>query len=71
MTRLLLVTLAALLGGCATRQPTQRYAWVTGLKPEKVAYYEQLHAQPWPSVNQIPDDPPMSHPELLHLQAGN
>lgn len=43
---------AALLVGCATRQAPQRYAWVTGLKSEKAAYYEQLHANPWPGVNQ-------------------
>lgn len=27
-----------------------RYAWVTGLKPDKAAYYEKLHAHPWPGV---------------------
>ena len=49
----LLLLLTALLAGCATRstQP-QRYAWITGLKPEKAAYYRDLHAHPWPSVNQ-------------------
>ncbi|MBI4664562.1 MAG: L-rhamnose mutarotase [Verrucomicrobia bacterium] len=39
------------LAGCATPQPPQRFAWVTGLKPEKAAYYRQLHAHPWPGVN--------------------
>jgi L-rhamnose mutarotase len=29
----------------------KRYGWVTGLKTEKAAYYKQLHAHPWPSVN--------------------
>jgi len=29
---------------------TQRYGMVTGLRPEKVAYYEQLHAAVWPGV---------------------
>ena len=42
-----------LLTGCATQQTPQRYAWVTGLKPEKADYYRQLHAQPWPSVNKM------------------
>jgi L-rhamnose mutarotase len=28
----------------------QRFAWVTGLDPEKAAYYEELHANPWPEV---------------------
>jgi len=42
------------LAGCATRPaPVTRYAWVTGLKPEKAARYEELHAHPWPSVNQM------------------
>jgi L-rhamnose mutarotase len=43
-----------LISGCATTPPPHvtRYAWVTGLKPEKAAYYETLHAHPWPAVNQ-------------------
>jgi L-rhamnose mutarotase len=40
----------ALLTGCATQQPPQRYAWVTGLKPDKAEYYRNLHAHPWPGV---------------------
>jgi L-rhamnose mutarotase len=28
-----------------------RYAWITGLKPEKAARYKELHAHPWPAVN--------------------
>jgi L-rhamnose mutarotase len=61
-----LIVLAVLLvaSGCATpsascgggakaaRAPV-RYAWVTGLKPEKAAYYKELHAHPWPSVNRM------------------
>ena len=40
--------------GCATKQPTvTRYAWVTGLKLEKAARYEDLHAHPWPAVNRM------------------
>ncbi len=42
--------LAALAISCAPAT-VQRHAWVTGLKPEKAAYYHQLHANPWPSVN--------------------
>jgi L-rhamnose mutarotase len=41
---------AAWLTGCAAHRTPQRYAWVTGLKPEKAEYYHQLHAQPWPAV---------------------
>ena len=40
-----------LMTGCAgVSNPPVRYAWVTGLKPEKAEYYKQLHAHPWPSV---------------------
>jgi L-rhamnose mutarotase len=42
--------LALLLAGCAAPAP-KRFAWVTGLKPEKAEYYRQLHAHPWPTVN--------------------
>ncbi|MBN8853581.1 MAG: L-rhamnose mutarotase [Sphingobacteriales bacterium] len=28
----------------------QRYGMVTGLRPEKLAYYQQLHADVWPGV---------------------
>jgi L-rhamnose mutarotase len=45
--------LVVLLAGCATQPNPQRYAWVTGLKPEKAARYEDLHAHPWPNVNQM------------------
>ena len=47
------LSFAALLTGwgCAAPTAPQRYAWVTGLKPEKAAYYERLHANPWPAVN--------------------
>jgi L-rhamnose mutarotase len=52
MIRLLsILALAALVSGCTTAQPPQRYAWVTGLKPEKAAHYRDLHAHPWPAVN--------------------
>ena len=48
----LLVLLA--LAGCATsKPPPARYAWVTGLKPEMAARYEDLHAHPWPAINKM------------------
>jgi L-rhamnose mutarotase len=54
MNKLLCLFLLALLAGCATpTPPPQRFAWVTGLKPEKAAYYRQLHANPWPGVNRM------------------
>lgn len=49
---LIIAALAVLLVGCAAPQP-KRYAWVTGLKTEKAAYYKQLHAHPWPAINQM------------------
>ncbi len=51
MKNLLLLLGVCLLAGCAsaTKHPV-RYAWVTGLKPEKAEYYRQLHAHPWPAV---------------------
>jgi len=33
-----------------THQPVKRVGMVTGLKPEKLAYYKQLHASAWPGV---------------------
>lgn len=50
MKTLSLLVLAAIVTSCAPTQ-VQRHAWVTGLKPEKAAYYRKLHANPWPSVN--------------------
>jgi L-rhamnose mutarotase len=45
------LVLAGTLVGCATAPKTpQRFAWVTGLKPEKAAYYQELHGHPWPGV---------------------
>lgn len=56
MKHILLLLLATFLGGCATQPPPQRFAWITGLKPEKAAYYRQLHANPWPSVSKMIKD---------------
>ena len=53
MKHFLILLAVTLLSGCATQEAPQRYAWVTGLKPEKAAYYEQLHANPWPSVGKM------------------
>ena len=48
------VLLVLLLGGCAIEHASpRRFAWVTGLKPEKAAYYKQLHANPWPGINRM------------------
>jgi L-rhamnose mutarotase len=45
----MLPVIALLLTGCAST-PVERHAWVTGLRPEKAAHYEKLHARPWPGV---------------------
>ncbi len=37
-------------GGAARTGQVQRYGMVIGVKPEKLDYYKQLHAQPWPGV---------------------
>lgn len=56
MRRLALLS-AVLLAGLAAQhtqqKPLQRHAWVTGLKPEKAAYYKELHAKPWPGVTKM------------------
>ncbi len=39
------------MNSAAPTRPPQRFAWVTGLKPEKAAYYRELHAHAWPAVN--------------------
>ncbi len=49
----IILMLSVLLAGCATSKPPQRYAWVTGLKTDKAARYEYLHAHVWPGVNQM------------------
>jgi L-rhamnose mutarotase len=67
MNRVFILSLAVLLTGCgperSTEMPTcceqptpKRFAWVTGLKPEKADYYKQLHANPWPSVSKVLKD---------------
>lgn len=48
----LLSLIPILLAGCASH-PVERHAWVTGLRPEKAARYEDLHAHPWPGVNRM------------------
>jgi L-rhamnose mutarotase len=45
--------LALLIGGPLVQKPSQRYVWVTGLKPEKAERYRELHAHPWPGVNKM------------------
>lgn len=48
--------LAALLAGCSPTSTPTRYAWMTGLKSEKAAHYEDLHAHPRAPVNKTIKD---------------
>lgn len=46
-----LLLLFIALQACGTRQAAvKRYGSITGLKPEKLAYYKELHAKAWPGV---------------------
>jgi L-rhamnose mutarotase len=47
---LALVVLAPI--GCQSSPKVQRYGAVIGVQPEKLEYYQRLHAEPWPSVNE-------------------
>lgn len=42
--------LIALFCACGQKVKPKRYASVTGLKKEKMAYYRSLHAHAWPGV---------------------
>ena len=53
---LFLLAVVLLAGSAKTSTEPQRFAWITGLKPEKADYYRQLHARPWPSVNKMLKD---------------
>jgi L-rhamnose mutarotase len=63
---LALLLLSFALAGCTITTSTpstakassvpQRFAWITGLKPEKAAHYRELHAHPWPAVNRMIKD---------------
>ncbi|WP_126248213.1 L-rhamnose mutarotase [Chitinophaga rhizosphaerae] len=49
MRTLLVLFITMLAAGCAERK-VERFGMVTGIKPEKIAYYRKLHAQVWPGV---------------------
>ena len=44
-----------LVAGCSTTEP-QRYGSVIGVKAEKLDYYKELHANPWPGVLKMLDE---------------
>lgn len=50
---LALLLIGMLFSACSERPlktDVKRYGSVTGLKPEKLAYYKELHANAWPEV---------------------
>ena len=48
-----LAALAVLSVASVTHAEPKRYAWITGLKPEAAAKYEDLHAHTWPGVTKM------------------
>ena len=36
-----------------TDKQVKRYGWVIKVKPDKLEYYRELHANPWPDVNNM------------------
>ncbi|MBP1647002.1 MAG: hypothetical protein H6Q30_447, partial [Bacteroidetes bacterium] len=51
MKPIIALIITGFLAGCTAEPPPRRFAWITGLKPEKTAYYKDLHAKPWPAIN--------------------
>ena len=57
MKQLIILVLALSFFACSTpekdspEKPVKRYAWVIKVKAEKLDYYKELHANPWPEVN--------------------
>jgi L-rhamnose mutarotase len=57
MKNLIVLIIALALFSCTTnnevseKKQVKRYGWVIKVKPEKLDYYKELHANPWPEVN--------------------
>jgi L-rhamnose mutarotase len=47
----LLAATVLVAAGSSKNERVKRYGAVIGVKPEKLDYYKQLHANPWPAVN--------------------
>ena len=47
----LLLTTVFVAAGFKKAEKVQRYGAVIGVKPEKLDYYKELHADPWKTVN--------------------
>ena len=51
---LILFGAVILISGCQKDQPVpERYGFVIGLKPEKIAEYKKLHAEIWPEILEL------------------
>lgn len=46
-----LIVMLLVATGSRKAEHVQRYGAVIGVKPEKLEYYKELHANPWPTVN--------------------
>lgn len=51
MAVILLVTTVLVAAGAVKKDEVERYGAVIGVKPDKLEYYRELHANPWPTVN--------------------
>ena len=57
MKNIIILILAITLFSCSSQKQetsvkqVKRYGWVIKVKPEKLEYYKELHANPWPEVN--------------------
>jgi L-rhamnose mutarotase len=51
-----LIATVFVAAGFQTTERVERYGVVIGVKPEKLDYYKQLHANPWPAVNRAVKD---------------
>jgi len=44
---------AVTVDSTASAKKVARYGMITGIKPDKIAYYKQLHANIWPQVQKM------------------
>ena len=49
---ILLMATLFVAAGSVKKEKVARYGAVIGVRPEKLEYYKELHANPWPTVNQ-------------------
>lgn len=56
---------------CKPQPVVKRVHIVTGIKPEKIAYYTDLHAHPWPAVNKMIKDCHIQNFSIAMKQIGD